>query len=56
MFWINLEWLLFAKPYNTESDEDTIRMNPLTLSLWRSMPEKYQGIAIVLEIMRTERY
>jgi hypothetical protein len=51
MFWINFEWLVFATPYNTEADNDRIRMNALTLSLWRSMPKKYQGLAIVLEIM-----
>jgi len=53
MFWLNFEWLVFTK---IEADGDTIHMDVETLSLWRSMPEKYRGIAIVLEIMRTEVY
>lgn len=56
MFWLNFEWLVFAEPHNLAADGDTIRMNALTLNLWRAMPEKYRGIAIVLEIMRTEVY
>ena len=50
MFWINFEWLVFAKPYNLGYDEETIRLNPLSLKLWQDMPHKYQGMAIVLEV------
>ena len=51
MFWINFEWLVFAKPYNFESDGDTIKLNKTSDFLWRNMPEKYRGMAITIAVI-----
>ena len=52
MFWINFEWLVFTRPHSLEDDGDTIKMNDFTLYLWRSMPEKYRGMAIVIQVVQ----
>jgi hypothetical protein len=51
MFWINFEWLCFVDPPSLEADGDTIKLNKVSLALWRSMPKKYRGWAITLDIM-----
>lgn len=51
MFWINFEWLVFTKPYNLEADGDTIKLNHTSREFWTDMPPKYQGMAIVKELI-----
>ena len=51
MFWVNFEWLVFTEPYNFKEDGDTIKLNPLSLQMWRDMPPCYQGLAIVISVM-----
>ena len=54
MFWIWYEWMVFAEPHNLEADMDTIKLNDLSKDIWKMMPEKYQGMAIIIEVMMEE--
>ena len=51
MFWINFEWLVFTRPYNFEPDGDTIKLNEVSNHFWTSMPARYHGWAIALDVM-----
>lgn len=51
MFWVWLEWMVYTEPYNLDVDGESIILNEHTLDIWRSMPEDYRGMSIVIEIM-----
>jgi hypothetical protein len=58
MFWTWFAWqVAHVEPVSTLGDiEETYRMNDITELLWRTMPSRWQGFDMILEIRDEENF